>query len=685
VEHSPHSTVWTRRIGSEGDGRGVSSDAVEALAAHLRCPRAIAEILAARGIATPAAAEAFLHPSLGNFLFDPAHDPRLLLGMECAVDRVLRALRNAEPILIYGDYDVDGTTAIVLLKTTLERVALALDPARPGDVRYHVPHRIREGYGMQSSVLARAAAEGVRLVISVDTGIRALAEAAEARALGLDLIVTDHHLPDMEGTDEAGAHADGQASYRPPDCLAVINPNQPGCPYPNKNLCGAAVAFKLAHALLDAAAAYTADPAAFRERTATALIPSFLKLVAIATVADAVPLTGENRVIAALGLAALAQPVQPGLRALMELAKLPLDRAPTASEVAFRLAPRINAAGRMDVASGVVELFLTRDAAKARALAEKLDALNAARRDSEAQALAQIERQLASLRGPADSMQPAPFPADVLVLDHAEWHRGVLGILASRVVERTHRPALVLSHADGEAHGSGRSIPGFHLLDAITAADRGDGVAPCEASQIFHRFGGHAHAVGFSLPLERLPVLRARLTAYAAQCLTPEMLTPVLRYDAELEMAELQPGLVGWLERLAPFGHGNAEPVFLLRAARLSAAPRTIKERHICLEFAIPDAAAGRPGAPTATISALGWSRGAGEDDAPDASAWSIRCAALGLGAGDSLDLLVRLRRKTGAWANPHLDGLELELCDLRRAVPAASRAEAEMTAASSV
>src|SRR5208283_3409737 len=241
----------------------VDAQTVQTLAVHLRCPPAIAQILVTRGIDTPAAAEAFLNPTLDALLDDPATGPAQLLGMNAAVERILSAVRNAEPILIYGDYDVDGTTATVLLKTTIERIALAIDPQRPTQVTYHLPHRIREGYGMQNAILGEAAEAGVRLVISVDTRIRAIAEAVEARALGLDLIVTDHHPPD------------GAAI---PDALAVVNPTQPGCPYPNKNLCGAAVAFKLAQALLAAAAPMTADAEAFRARTRGVLLPSFLKL-----------------------------------------------------------------------------------------------------------------------------------------------------------------------------------------------------------------------------------------------------------------------------------------------------------------------------------------------------------------------------------------------------------------------
>lgn len=482
---------------------------------------------------------------------------------------------------------------------------------------------------MQNAILADAAQAGVRLVISVDTGIRAVAEAQAARKLGLDLIVTDHHLPD----DFAAL----------PDCLAVINPAQPGCPYPNKHLCGAAVAFKLAQALLTAAAPLTPDAEAFRARTRTILIPSFLKLVAIATIADSVPLVGENRVIAALGLQALANPVQPGLRSLMQLSRLALDRAPTATEVGFRIAPRINAAGRMDIASDVVELFLTRDRERAHELALKLDRLNSERRDSEARALDAIDQQLLSmLDGGGD------YPADCIILDHPEWHRGVLGILASRIVDRTGRPALVLTHDDGDAHGSGRSIPGFHLLDAITAVDNAVAGVP-----LFSRFGGHAHAVGFSLPSSRLPLLRERMGAYAPPLLTAPLLAPPLDYDAEIGFADITPDFAAWIERCAPFGIGNHEPIFCTRGAVVSAPIRMIQDRHVCLQLT-------KSGSPI--MQALGWSRG------PEK--WPERCAKLAPGC--QVDILYRIRKNTGPYASSGFHGLELELRALEPASPAA-------------
>ena len=596
-------------------------DLVRALTAELDCPPAIASVLLARGLDTAADARNFLAPSI-----DDLHDPMLMLGMDVAVRRIALAVTAGEPILIYGDYDVDGTTATVLLKTAIERVGRITCPEVPAQVSYHVPHRLREGYGIQSSRLAEAAEAGVRLVISVDTGIRAFAAAREASLLGLDLIVTDHHLPDgVEGVPEA---------------LAVINPAQRDCPYPYKHLCGAGVAFKLAHALLLNAASTDTERLKLRE----IVLPSFLKLVAIATVADSVALTGENRAIVWLGLRALANPVQPGLRALIEIAKLPLDRAPTATEVGFRLGPRINAAGRMDVASDVVELFLTRDPQRARALAERLDTLNTERRATEAAALEAIELQLAALRDPAGL-----YAARCIVLDHPEWHRGVLGILASRVVERTGRPALVLTTDAGEAHGSGRSIAGYHLLDAITHADRCGNLESDAGTRLFHRFGGHAFAVGFSLPASSVVLLRERIHLHSADLLTATMLVPELILEAELGPADLTAGLLEWMARCAPFGMANPEPLFCLRGIVITGPPRFIQEKHLCLPLGL--SVEGRP------LSAMGWSR-------TGQVTWADRAKALGLAAGSHIDLVFRLRENL----HPRYGGIELDLADLRLA-----------------
>ena len=569
------------------------AEAVE-LARAARLPRVLAELLVARGITQPADAFTFLNPEIAQL-----HDPLLMLGMSDAVTRLEQAIAAREPVLLYGDYDVDGTTAVVLLKTAIEMLG--------GIVRFHVPHRLLEGYGLQSSVLEAAHAEGARLVITVDTGMRAFAEAETACHLGLDLIITDHHLLDAH---EAVPHA-----------LAILNPNQPACRYPEKFLCGAAIALKLAQAILE-----RRDVARTREKT----LPSFLKLAAIATIADAVPLCGENRVIAALGLKELRHPAGTGLRALFAAAALdPAAKPITAFDVAFRLAPRINAAGRMDVATEVVELFTTRDAARAAELAAKLERLNRERRETEAAALIAIEKRLAT---------DAELAIDrLLLIDGDGWHRGVIGILASRVVERTAKPALVVSIEDGVAYGSGRSVDGFHLLNAIESC-----------ADLFTRFGGHAFAVGFALPADSLPELKRRLRLYAEEHLSAREPEQLLRIHAELPLDRITPVLVGWLRKLEPFGHGNPEPVFVARRVRLLAPPRIMKERHLRLELAQdsvqPPPLPGSSGA----LRAVGWNL-------------ASRSAQLGLAQGSLIDLAYRIRENE----HPDYGGIEAEIAGI--------------------
>ncbi|MGI9102005.1 MAG: single-stranded-DNA-specific exonuclease RecJ [Terriglobales bacterium] len=502
--------------------RSADESLVARLATEAALPPVVARLLVARGVATAEEAHRFLHPAL-----DQLHSSYSMLGMKTAAERLRRAIASKEQILIYGDYDVDGTTAVVILKTAIELLG--------GSADFHVPHRIREGYGMQDDVIERAAAAGVTLIISVDTGIRAFAAAETAARLGVDLIVTDHHLPEHEGV---------------PHAFAVLNPNQAGCAYPCKSLCGAGVAFKLAQALLE-------------ESGQARLLPSFLKIVAIATIADAVPLTGENRVFAALGLEGLRRPVNAGLKALLETASLNGAKKLTSGDVAFRIAPRINAAGRMDIARDVVELFSVKDAERARQIAMRLNQLNSDRQEEEKRIMAAVEQRLAG----DDAMRDCYC----LVVDGDEWHRGVIGIAATRVVERYHRPALVLSREqDGEAYGSGRSIPNFHLLDALESC-----------REMFTRFGGHAHACGFSLPCDRVPELRAALDRYARSRLTPADFVPTLSLEGTLSLAEITPALFDCLQRLEPFGMGNPTPVFAARQVRVMYPPRVLKDKHI--------------------------------------------------------------------------------------------------------
>ena len=568
---------------------------VEALCAEAGISPIVARLLALRGV-TPANAAKFLSPSLEHL-----HSPYLMRGMTAAVERLSAAIANKEGILIYGDYDVDGTTAVVILKTAIELCGGAAD--------FHVPHRIKEGYGIKDDVIERAAAGGIRVVISVDTGIRAFQAAETARRVGIDLIVTDHHLPEAhEGV---------------PNAWAVLNPNQQGCDYPCKELCGAGVAFKIAQALF----------AKFKDAADQAkLIPSFLKMVAIATIADAVPLVGENRTIARLGLEGLRRPVNGGLKALMEVSGLNGERAVNAGDVGFRLGPRINAAGRMDVARDVIELFTCKDQARCKEIAEKLNQLNLERQAEEQRIVAEIEEQLAA--------EPDLTGKFCMVFDGDGWHRGVVGIVASRVVEKTGRPALVIAKEAEEAHGSGRSITAFHLLNALESCH-----------DLFTRFGGHAHAVGFAMPSKDVPALKQRLNTYAQAILKPEDLLPELHIDAEIPLSSVTPDLLNNLGQLEPFGHGNREPVFSSCGVSLLLPPRILKEKHIKLRMnqRLPNAKA------SFNYEAVGWRM-------------AERAQAASLQPGDNLDVAYKI----GLNFHPDFGGLELTLEDFRRSVPAA-------------
>jgi len=589
----------------------------------------LTDLLVSRGIEEPGTAALFLSPTIGDL-----HDPLLMRGMKAALDRLDAALERKEKILIYGDYDVDGTTAIIILKTAIELCGCAAD--------FHVPHRIREGYGMRDEVIERAAADGVRVIISVDTGIRAFDAAETARRTGIDLIVTDHHLPGMDGV---------------PQALVVVNPNQDGCNYPCKYLCGAGVAFKLAQGLLQRH---------LDAKDQSRLLMSFMKVVAIATIADAVPLLGENRVFAKLGLQGLRRPVNVGLRALLEVAKLGDGRSLTSTEVAFRIAPRLNAAGRMDIARHVVDLFNEKDVDRARAMAGRLDQLNAERQEEERRIMDSIEQRLQA--------EPALREAYCIVLDGEGWHRGVIGITASRVVERHGRPTLIISREGDEAHGSGRSIASFHLLHALESCP-----------ELFSRYGGHAHAVGFSMPSANIDKLRQHLDTHARTRLTPADFEPQLEFERELSLREITPQLHQALALLEPFGMGNCEPIFAARTVRLMAPPQAVKDKHVRLRVAQAAVAAAAAATQDFTprchpdAAAIPKRNSVRPDSSPPATqsswrdnmtfkamGWGLResCDRLKLLAGDRLDIAFSL----GMNDHPEFGGLELTLRDVVRA-----------------
>lgn len=504
-----------------------SAGDVESLAAALGIHPPAARVLAARGFRTPEAARNFLQPAL-----DCLHDPMLLRDMPAAIQRLRAAITNGEKILLYGDYDVDGATSVVILKKAIELAG--------GQASFHVPHRLREGYGMRAEVIEQAAAEGVRLVISVDTGIRAGDVVRRATGLGIDVIVTDHHLPEAEL----------------PPALAVINPNRPDCSYPDKNLCGAGVAFKMVQALLSGLG--------WSSEKLNRMIESFLKLVAVATIADVVPLTGENRIIVRHGLDALKSVRNPGLRALFRAAGFSDGDSPSAGQVAFRLAPRINAAGRMADAQDAIELFLTTDVGRATAIASQLHTLNQERQQTEAAMVDAILQECG--RTPVTDEQAA------LVFCGSGWHRGVVGIVASRLVERFHRPVFVLSQEGAQCQGSGRSVPDFHLLEALESMP-----------DVFLKFGGHRQAAGVTLAADRIDEFRDRLNTWAAQRLTPDDFRPILEIDGSLELPEISETSVREVFALAPFGNGNPAPLFAVLNAELYGQPVVWKERHMMM------------------------------------------------------------------------------------------------------
>jgi single-stranded-DNA-specific exonuclease len=496
---------------------------VERLEQELALHPTVARLLVQRGLADPAAARKFLNPS-----FDDLHDPSRLADLDRAVERLLGAVARREPIAVHGDYDADGVSSTVMLRRVLELLE--------GDVTHFIPERLRDGYGLQPETVERLHARGIRVMVSVDCGIRSMRAAARARELGVDLIVTDHHEPDVAL----------------PPAFAVLNPRRPDCTYPDKDLAGVGVAFKLVQALC--------------QRTGRgAWLHGFAKLAAIGTLADAVPLKGENRVLARVGLEQLSEGRNTvGLQALLEVSGL-TGRRIGGDEVAFQVAPRINAAGRMRSADLAANLLLSTgasDAARAKELAESLNAENARRREEEADIVAEARKRI--------ERDPDIGAHNLLVVWAEGWHRGVIGIVASKLVETFARPTIVLSVDGAEAHGSGRSIPGFDLLGALE-----------RHADLFIRFGGHKQAAGMVVDASRLKELRRRLAAYANERLEPQDLVPRLTVDAPLPLGEVRGSLLQGLASLEPFGRGNLRPVFHAAPVEVTHGPRTMAKRHL--------------------------------------------------------------------------------------------------------
>jgi len=499
-------------------------DAAKRLAAELNVSPLLAALLIARGFDNPESANKFLNPSLEDL-----HEPLLMLGMREAADRILTAIDAKEKILIWGGYDVDGTTGTTLLRSVIKTLG--------GESVFHIPNRFTEGYGVNTEALRKAKEDGVSLAITVDCGIRSFEPLEWAKANALDVIVTDHHLSDENRGN--------------PPAFAVVNPNQSGCKYPDKHLAGVGVAFKLAHVLL-------------RERGRAELLPDLLKITAIGTVADIMKLTGENRAIVALGLRDLPGTKNPGMKALMEVADCRSDM--TSYHIGFRIAPRINAAGRMDIARHVVDLFECEDFNEARKLAGLLDARNRERQ--------KMQQQITEL---ALQETGAAGESHFVVVAGEGWHRGVIGLAASRIAERVYRPTIVLSTENGIAHGSARSIGNFHLLAAMESC-----------ADLFEQFGGHSAAAGMKLTAANIDGLRKALNEYAAGKLGDDDLIPELNIDAHISSETLDLKIAEDIGRLEPFGAGNTKPIFITKDLVIADEPMVMKEKHLKLRLANP-------------------------------------------------------------------------------------------------
>ncbi|MEX2217911.1 MAG: single-stranded-DNA-specific exonuclease RecJ [Phycisphaerales bacterium] len=549
----------------------------------------VSRILAVRGI-TDGTAPAFLEPSLNHL-----HDPSLLPGMDAAAERVLSAIAGGERVVIYGDYDVDGITATAILYHTLR----AIDPAC--GVGTYVPHRLEEGYGLNAEALRQLAAEGARLVISVDCGVTAAGPARAAREAGLDLIITDHHnLP--EGGEPL------------PEACAIVHPRLPGSAYPFGHLSGAGVAYKLAWRLLSLHAGGGRVHAHHRE-----LLVNLLGFAALGTIADVVPLVGENRVLARFGLGRIKHSPFPGLRALVEAAGLAGENI-DAEHAGFALGPRLNAAGRLGHAREAVELFTSAPPERHAEIARNLTRLNDQRRATELR----IAEQAAEMAAAAGMTAP---DRRAIVLAHEDWHQGVVGIVCSRLVDRFCRPTILMQRREGRCYGSGRSVAGFSLHGALTTC----------AGRLA-RYGGHDMAAGLELEDAELGGFAEEFTACANAQLAEDDLVPKLTLDADARLPELTAGAVGRLECLAPFGMANPRVRVRISGARLSSRPMPVGSggQHVALTVSQDGRA----------MRMLGWR-------------WAERAG--GLPAGVDLDMVIS--PKLSAWNG--VTSVEPEIVDL--------------------
>ena len=491
------------------------------LAAELSLSPLLCQILVNRGITDAAAARKFLSPSLHDL-----HDPYLLAGMDVSVQRIVGAILGNEQMAVYGDYDVDGVSGTALLLTFFRSLGL--------QAAYHIPERQAEGYGINPEAIRKLAGLGARLLITVDCGSTAVEEVALANRLGIDTIITDHHQPPAIL----------------PDAVAVVNPHQPGCGYPNKHLCGVGLVFKL----LTALRAHMRQAGVLSERLPN--LKRHLDLVALGTIADVTPIRGENRVIVQHGLEELTRTLKPGLQALRQVSGRQEKNA-SVGEVGFQLAPRLNASGRLGSAEQSLELLMACERAEAETLAARLDDVNRERRTLQADIERAVHERIDRQYGGA--------PPAALVLADADWHLGVVGIVAARIAETYHRPTFLLQIEGATARGSGRSIPNFDLFDGLQ-----------HCAGWLEQFGGHRYAAGLTVAVDNLAALQEAFVRYADDRLEAEDLRPVLRLESVVPLADVDRAMVNELASLEPHGAGNPTPVLAACGVRMASSIRRL-------------------------------------------------------------------------------------------------------------
>lgn len=500
--------------------------AVKALV-YDRCPETGARLLAQRGIRDPKEAAAFFRPAL-----EKLHDPFLMTDMQAAVERIERALGDNERIMVYGDYDVDGTTAVALVHSFLSRFT--------GNITFYIPDRYSEGYGISFQGIDHAAAENVGLIIALDCGIKSIDKVVYATERGIDFIICDHHRPG----DEL------------PQAVAVLDPRRDDCSYPFKELSGCGIGFKLMQGF------------AQRNNIPFEDLEPLLDLVAVSTACDIVPVVGENRILSHFGLQRLNDEPRPGIKAMMGMANV--KKRLTVTDLVFTIGPRINAAGRVEHGRQAVELLLAHDQGQADHIGLRVDGNNSHRQELDKEMTREALEHIA-----ADQLLRDPWST---VVFHPTWHKGVVGIVASRLVDQYYRPTVVLTESKGKAVGSARSVKGFDVYEAINAC-----------SDLLEQFGGHMYAAGLTMPLENVESFRERFEQVVRGTIAPEQRIPEEEVDLEMRLNEVGEPLVKLLHHMAPYGPGNMRPVFLSRGVVDTGSVRIVGENHLKMRLHHPE------------------------------------------------------------------------------------------------